>query len=281
MTGPALELRHAWKSYGRVSALENVSFSIGKGEVFALLGVNGAGKTTAIKSLLGFSRLDLGSASIRGSDSWNLAPEARRRIGFMAEGNRLDPLLTGEAHLRFVEKINPNWNRSGIGSLLSRFNLPLTRRVGTFSNGQRGQLAILIALGADPDILVLDDPMLGLDAIVRRHFFTTLAEILAQRDRSVLFTSHILSDVENIADRIAIMSAGRIRIEGTLTDLQKRVRRFHGAPPADDARLLSRSGLGNAEEVITLDWQPEGMQQGGTLSLEEIFIALLGTEQTR
>ncbi len=288
MTGP-IRFDDLWKSYGRKIAVAGLTFEVRAGEVVALLGRNGAGKTSAIKILMGQLKPTLGRALLYGEDSWKLPPMRRARVGYMTEGNRLDPWSTVEQMMHFTRAFYPNWNAEGVQRLQEHFRLPFKRRVGHLSNGERGQLALVLALGADPDVLVLDDPMLGLDAVVRHEFFETMAAVLTQRDRAVLFTSHILDDVERVADRIIILKEGSMLADANLEDLRSRVRRYHlrlkddlDIPTALPG-LLSRRREGRGWSVVAADAEGlralelESMEEE-SLSLEEIFVAMTANE---
>jgi len=281
-----------WKVYGRKLAVAGLDLTVRKGEVVALLGRNGAGKTSAIKALLGHARIDHGRALLCGHESTALPPVVRRRVGYMAEGNHLDPWRTVAGLVRFTSSFYPRWNHAIAARLLNDFGLPPDQKVGRLSNGQRGQLALALALGPDPDVLVLDDPMLGLDAVVRSEFFGTIAEVLSSRERAVLFTSHILPDVERIADRIFILADGQVIAAGTLAELARRVRRFNlrlpekvTLPPGLPGLLSSRADGRGSIVVVTDDaplraLQPEAMEES-PMNLEEIFIALTGSRLSR
>lgn len=291
MTAP-IRFENLWKVYGRKVAVAGLSFEVRPGEVVALLGRNGAGKTSAIKILTGQMRATHGDAFLCGKNSWGLPPNCRQRIGYMAEGNHLDPWSTVAEMVRFTSAFYPHWNTAGIAKLLNHFGLPSDRRIGQLSNGERGQLALILALGADPDVLVLDDPMLGLDAVVRHEFFETMAAILTSRERAVLFTSHILDDVERVADRIVIVKEGRLLVNTTLENLGARIRRYHLQLPEGreisgnlpGVLTVSRQGRGwsiVAHDANALrDLDPEAIEEE-SLSLEEIFVALTAPTRMR
>jgi ABC-2 type transport system ATP-binding protein len=280
------------KCFGRTVALEGLDLAVAPGQVVALLGRNGAGKTTAIKTLAGQLRPHAGRALLLEHEPWTMPPELRRRVGYMAEGNRLDPWARVDFILRFAAALNPEWNKETAAKLVDYFDLPRDRRIGRLSNGQRGQLALVLAIAADPDVLILDDPMLGLDAVVRREFFSTIAEVLSRKKRSVLFTSHILEDVERVADRVAILVEGRLVADASLEFLRGTVRRFRlrlreEAPELPELPgVLSTRREGRGWEIVTK--MPEALRgleaesiEEETLSLEEIFIALTAPMRSR
>jgi ABC-2 type transport system ATP-binding protein len=291
MTAP-IRFENLRRSFGRTVALAGLDLEVAPGQVVAILGRNGAGKTTAIKALLGQLKPDAGRAVLLGHEARTLPPALRRRVGYMAEGNRLDPWARVGYLLRFAEGLNPDWRPEIAEKLRNHFDLPAKKRVGALSNGQRGQLALILAIAADPEVLVLDDPMLGLDAVVRREFFSTIAEVLSRKARSVLFTSHILEDVERVADRVVIIVEGRTVANATLEYLRRAVRRFrvrlpdHAAPPDGLDGLLSIKDEGRGWEIITRN--PEALRaleaisiEEESLPLEDIFVALTAPSRAR
>lgn len=286
----SIRFENLWKTYGRTVAVAGLSFEVNPGEVVALLGRNGAGKTTAIKILTGQLMGTYGSAHLCGHNSWNLAPNCRERVGYMAEGNHLDSWSTVSEMERFTSTFYPRWNRAGVSKLINHFGLPLKHQVGRLSNGERAQLALTLALGADPDVLILDDPMLGLDAVVRHEFFEMMAAVLTSRDRAVLFTSHILDDVERVADRVVIIKEGRALLNMRLDALRERIRRYHVRMPDEREIPESLSGVltltreGRGWSIVAhsadalRDLNPESIECEA-LSLEEIFVALTASSR--
>ena len=213
--------------YGATKALDTLTLDVPAGCVFALLGRNGAGKTTAIKCLLGFLPPTRGVARILGHDAAALPSAERGRIGYVAEGQRLVPWMRVKELVQHQRASFPSFDMQLCASHLKRLGLPEKRRVLQLSRGMRAQLALALALAPRPEVLVLDDPAMGLDAVVRREFLDVMIDLIAEEGRTVLFSSHILTDVERVADRVAILDKGVLRVNAPLDDVKRRVRRYH------------------------------------------------------
>ncbi|MGQ0612594.1 MAG: ABC transporter ATP-binding protein [Planctomycetaceae bacterium] len=243
--------------YGTTKALDALTLEVPAGCVFALLGRNGAGKTTAIKCLLGFLPPTRGRARILGHAAAALPPEARGRIGYVAEGQRLVPWMRVRELAAYQRASFPRFDAELCDAHLRRLGLPLKRRVFQLSRGMRAQLALALALAQRPELVVLDDPAMGLDAVVRREFLDVMIDLIAEEGSTVLFSSHILTDVERVADRVAILDRGVLRVDATLDELKRRVRRFHAhfdgeAPPPPPLPGLLRAHRRRSELVLTV-----------------------------
>ncbi len=285
MTDAPIRFENLSRVFGKKVAVRDLSLEVRRGEVVALLGANGAGKTTAIKALLGHLAPSAGRAVLLGHDAGEIPPEERRRVGYMAEGNRLDPWVRVDQMVRFVRAFHPTWNDAAAARLLEWFGLPLDRKIGALSNGQRGQLALVLSLVPNPEVLVLDDPMLGIDAGTRAEFLRSMGEILSREPRSVLFTTQFLPGVERLADRVAILSEGRLLALGSVDFFLRRVRRYRfrmegdAAPPSDLPGLLHLQEEGRGYAAVST--APDMLRALAPVSLEEeemtfeeVFIAL-------
>ena len=243
--------------YGETKALDSLTLDVPAACVFALLGRNGAGKTTAIKCLLGFLPPTRGTARILGRDAAALPPEARGRIGYVAEGQRLVPWMRVKELVAYQRASFPSFDSDLCASHVRRLGLPEKRRVFHLSRGMRAQLALTLALAQRPEVLVLDDPAMGLDAVVRREFLDVMIDLIAEEGRTVLFSSHILTDVERVADRVAILDRGVLRVNAPLDDVKRRVRRYHAlfegeAPEPPRLPGLLRARRRRNELVLTV-----------------------------
>jgi ABC-2 type transport system ATP-binding protein len=243
--------------YGKTRALDSLTLDVPEATVFALLGRNGAGKTTAIKCLLGFLAPTRGRARILGHDAAALPPEARGRIGYVAEGQRLVPWMRVRELVQYQRASFPSFDEELCARHLKRLGLPEKRRVFQLSRGMRAQLALALALAQRPEVLVLDDPAMGLDAVVRREFLDVMIDLIADEGRTVLFSSHILTDVERVADRVAILDRGVLRVNAPLDEVKKRVRRYHAlfdqeAPDPPAMKGLLRAKKHRNELVLTV-----------------------------
>jgi len=243
--------------YGRTRALDTVSLRVPEGSIFALLGRNGAGKTTALDCLLGFLRPTRGRALLLGEDAAHLPPALREKVGYVAEGQRLVPWMKVRDLVRFQRAGFRSFDEDYCLRHLRRLGLPLKRRIFNLSRGMRAQLALSLALAQRPELMVLDDPAMGLDAVVRREFLEVMIDLIQEEGRTLLFTSHILSDVERVCDHVAILDRGVLRIDAPLDMVKARVRRFHAlfegeAPPAPAIPGLVRDRRLHNELVLTV-----------------------------
>lgn len=211
------------RSFGEKPVLRGLTFAVRPGEVYALLGRNGAGKTTAMRILLGFLAPLRGKSELLGCDSRGLTPQFRARVGLVSEGHALYGWMRVDEVLAFEAGTRARFDLVKARTLRERLGLDPRARVGTLSRGQRAQLSLLTATCGEPEVLVLDDPAMGLDAVVRRDLLGVMIDLLSETGASVLFSTHILSDVERIADRVGILHGGRLLVDATLDDLKGRV----------------------------------------------------------
>ena len=289
---PLLRFDDVWRGFGREPVLRGLSFEVRPGEVYALLGRNGTGKTTAIRVLLGFLEPDSGASEVLGCASRKLTPALRDRIGYVGEGHVLYRWMSVAEVLRFERGTRKRFDLAYAERTVQRLGLPPSQRVRQLSRGQRAQLALAVTMASRPDVLVLDDPAMGLDAVMRREFLEAMIDLVGDEGRGVLFSSHILSDVERIADRVGILSEGRLLVDATLEDLKRRVQVRHarvagGARPDLPGVLRARAvrdGLDlllldlDAEREAALARAVESLSAPQTRSLEELFLELVGGE---
>jgi len=232
-----IEIANLRKQYGEVDALRGLTLQVPAGSIFGFLGKNGAGKTTAIKILLGMTHPTTGSARVFGLDA--AAPQAgvaiRRRIGFVSEEKDLFDTLTVADMVRFTASFFPRWRADAEQRYLRAFELPLDRKVKALSRGMRTKLALLLALCRGAELLVLDEPTAGLDPAVTEEVLQALVAHVADGTTTVFFSSHQIAEVEQIADRVAIIDRGAAVVSGALDDLREQYRRvqliFDGEAP--------------------------------------------------
>ena len=274
--------------YGATCALDSVSFTVPEGSIFALLGRNGAGKTTALDCLLGFRPPTRGRVELLGHDTRSLPPRVRERVGYVPEGHPLVPWMRVKDLVRFQDASFEAFDPARCRGYLDRLGLPLDRRAYQLSRGMRAQLSLALALATDPQLVVLDDPGMGLDAVVRREFLEVMIDLIQEEGRTLLFTSHILTDVERVADHVALLDRGVLRVDAPLEDLKARVRRYHAvfdveAPPAPMLPGLVRARRRSQELTLTVVDHAEeteaAVRELGArtvdaegLSLEDLFI---------
>ena len=294
-----LEVSDLTKRYGRVQALRHVSFAVAAGEVFGYLGPNGAGKTTTLRIAVGLVRADQGSVRLLG----RAAGEARAResVGYLPGDLRLYLDMTGAGLLNCGARFRLGRPPVLRAQLLETFGLSetdLARRVKTLSRGTQQKLGLVLALQHDPDLLLLDEPTTGLDPLVQ-HAFRGLLRELAGRGKTVLFSSHVLSEVEAVCGRVAILKAGELLAVETIQTLRERVVRhmqvrFAAAAPATLAGLpgVTRAQVSGREATLWVqgDLNPLLRELAGwpveqlifpEPQLEDIFLGYYGPQESR
>jgi ABC-2 type transport system ATP-binding protein len=215
-----VDVRGLTVRYGGRVAVDAVSLSVPRGSVYALLGRNGVGKSSLVRCLVGLQRPDAGSVRLFGRDAWRFRQPLMERVGLVPEEPDAPPELTARELVRLCGRLNRKWDEASVLRRLERLRAPLTTPFRLLSKGQKGALMLALALGHDPDLLVLDDPTLGLDVVARRLVFGELVGELADRGTTVFVTTHDLAGVEGIADRIGILHEGRVVLDGTLEALK-------------------------------------------------------------
>ncbi|HXR52101.1 MAG TPA: ABC transporter ATP-binding protein [Steroidobacteraceae bacterium] len=291
MTSEAvIETRGLVKEAGRRQILKGVSLQAAPGEVVGLLGKNGAGKSTLLDVLLGFALPSAGDSRVFGESSARLSAASKARIGFVPQQDELMSLMTGAQHLALAASFHEQWDRALIGRLAREWEVPLDRRIGTLSGGERQKIATLLALGNKPDLLVMDEPASGLDPVARRQFMVTLLEIAAETNRTILFSSHIVSDIERVASHVWILREGEIAWQGELDQLKEstvrlllRAEREFSAPLSLPGQLHCELN-GCSAMVVLRDWTADRLPEIERatqsraelvpLTLEDIFLAV-------
>jgi len=221
MNETTIELRGIKKSYGEKSVLTGVDLSVPKGSVLGLLGTNGAGKTTLIKCALGLIRPQSGEARLLGEPAWTLSPETKSRIGYVPQIIILYHWMKVQQVIDYTAAFYPNWNHDLVARLIKELDIPTGDLTWLLSVGQRQKVAILLALGHEPDLLILDEPAASLDPLARRQFLQMIIDLAEPDKRTVLFSTHITSDLERVADSVAILKSGVIAWHGLLEELKE------------------------------------------------------------
>jgi ABC-type multidrug transport system ATPase subunit len=233
MTEPAIKIEGLHFSYGRKKVLEGVDLEVPKGSIFGFLGRNGSGKTTTIKTLLGLQKPQAGRCVVDGLDSVIQSLEVRKRIGFMAEDQQMYGWMTVARIIKWVAGFYPNWDYAFTDELIEILRLPKNAQVKTLSKGQNSSLALLLALGHRPGIVILDDPTLGLDPIARKDFLRHVIDLLQSNNVTVFFSSHLLYEIEPVADHVAILDKGKIVKASRTEQLRESVRKFALTPRSE------------------------------------------------
>ncbi|WP_331618271.1 ABC transporter ATP-binding protein [Serpentinicella sp. ANB-PHB4] len=214
-----INLVNVTKKYGEFTALKNVNLTVNKGEVYGFIGPNGAGKTTSIRILLGILNATEGQATILGKDARKEAVEIHKRLAYVPGDVNLWPNLTGGEVIDLFTKLRGGDNKSHREALIERFNLDPTKKCRTYSKGNRQKVALIAAFASDADLYILDEPTSGLDPLMERVFQECVKEV-KDKGKSVLLSSHILSEVEKLCDKVSIIRQGEIIETGTLDELR-------------------------------------------------------------
>lgn len=291
----AIEIDNLTVRYGRTVALDAVTLTVPRGAVTAVVGSNGAGKSSLVHTVLGMRRADAGSVRVFGRDSWRERQEVLRAVGVVPETPDAPPAMSARKLLEFDARLYPRHDAGGALLRLQRFGIPAERPFGTLSRGQRSQVMLTLAIAHQPELLVLDDPSLGLDVVARRALFDELIGELADRGTSVLLTTHDLAAVERIAERVAVLDRGRLLVVEEVETLRARWRRVtlpRGADPTPLAPLRPHSvrELAWGSEALLAGFEPERFREirdaagwpedePAPLGLEEIVIALVGDRE--
>ena len=220
-----VRLDNVTKRFGRQTALRRVSFAVPEGSVFALLGENGAGKTTAIRILLGLADADEGKTEVLGLPSATAGTEIRRRVGYVPEESDLYDWMRVDEIGWFAAGFYPEGYFERYQELIDGFHVPRDRKISALSKGMRAKVRLAIALGHDPELLILDEPTSGLDAIVRREFLESMVD-RAATGRTVLLSSHQIHEVERVADHVAIIREGELIAVERLDAMKEDTRRL-------------------------------------------------------
>ena len=283
MNENALQASGITVRYGKRVAVDSASLTVPRGAVYALLGRNGAGKSSLVRCILGQQRPDAGSVTLFGEDVWKHRASLMERVGVVSEEADAPPQMKVAELSRFCCRLYSRWSQDAVEQRLKRFGIDAQARFGDLSKGQKKQVGLALALASSPELLILDDPTLGLDVVARKSLFEEVISELADRGITVVLTTHDLTGVEAIADRIAIMSEGRVVLEEELEVVKARFRRIRYAqrPVAlESGAIAMRSWGSSGAEAIVSDYQesPDRFQaaQVEALSLEEIFIAIVG-----
>ena len=286
----AIDVAGLVKRFGTRAVLDSIDLRVPRGQVIGLLGLNGSGKSTLIKCLLGLLKADEGSATVLGTDAWQLADREKARIGYVPQEATLYPWLTVRQTVAYVSSFYSRWDRAWGEELLRRWDLPLGHRVGPLSVGQKQKLALVLALGHRPELLILDEPVASLDPVARRWFLETVLETAADGAGTVLFSTHITSDLERVASHVALLREGKVMFHDEIDVLKDRVKRLRIEAQADlpaDLHLPGtlRQEVRGRQALVTVDGVDAPLVAGvrerfaaegivDNLNLEEIFLEL-------
>jgi ABC-2 type transport system ATP-binding protein len=222
---PIVDIRRVTRQFGSKTALNDVSLTVPRGGVFGLIGGNGAGKTTLIKHILGMLKAQAGTVQVFGLDPVQNPVGTLGRIGYLSEDRDLPNWMRVGELMRYTQAFFPNWDEAFAEELREAFDLDRHARVKNLSRGQRARAGLLVALAHRPELLVLDEPSSGLDPVVRRDILGAIIRTIADEGRTVLFSSHLLDEVERVADRVAIIHQGRVVLTASMDEIKDTHRR--------------------------------------------------------
>jgi ABC-type multidrug transport system ATPase subunit len=218
---PVIQVSELTRRFGAKTALDSVSVAMPRGAVYGLVGANGAGKTTLIKHILGLLRAESGSVRVFGLDPVADPVAVLSRIGYLSEENDLPGWMRVDELIRYTRAFYPAWDDAYAEELRRTFALDLSPKIKNLSKGQKARMGLLVALAHRPELLVLDEPSSGLDPIVRRDILGAVMRTIADEGRTVLFSSHLLEEVEQVADHVTMISNGKILLSAPLEDIKE------------------------------------------------------------
>lgn len=289
MNEPVLQIEHAAKTFGANMALYDFSLNVAPGSIYALIGRNGAGKTTALHLMSGLLKPDSGTVSVLGENPFNAPPEHRQRVTFVAENQILPINATLGGLAKFCAPLYPKWDHMWFGTVLARFGVGLDIEIKYLSQGQQRQTALILAMAPKPDVLILDEPASTLDPIARRDMMELILMLTREWECTVIFSTHILSDVERIASHVGFVTNGKVTLSSPLDEVKENVRlvRFTGLQNPDAVHIPGaireeRSAGAIAalvrdvkeEELIALAAKLNAQYSVEYLPLEDIFIEI-------
>ena len=280
------------RSFGHKIALNGVTFRAGVGQVYGLVGSNGAGKTTLLKHLLGLLRAQSGSVRVFGLDPVRDPVGVLGRVGYLSEERELPEWMRIDELMSYTQAYHPTWDMSYARELIGTFGLDLSKKVKELSKGMRAQAGLVAAVAHRPELLILDEPSSGLDAVVRRDILDAIVRTVADDGRTVIFSSHLLEEVERMSDHVTMLHNGRVMLDGALDDVRHRYQRsrvrfiesFDHPPVLETALAMEGSGRtwsiihgGSLEQfhhsLLTLGGE---VVESRDATLEEIFLARAG-----
>jgi ABC-type multidrug transport system ATPase subunit len=220
MSEPVIAVTELTRRFGNKTALAGVSLSLARGAVYGLVGANGAGKTTLIRHLLGLLRAEAGAVRVFGLDPVQDPVGVLSRIGYLSEENDLPGWMRVDELLRYTRAFYPAWDDAYAEELRGTFGLDPAAKIRNLSKGEKARAGLLVALAHRPELLILDEPSSGLDPIARRDILGAVIRTVAHEGRTVLFSSHLLDEVEEVADHVTMISHGRVVLSGPLEDIK-------------------------------------------------------------
>jgi ABC-type multidrug transport system ATPase subunit len=292
MAKTVIDVDEISRTFGTKRALDRVTFRATEGKVYGLVGANGAGKTTLLKHLLGLLRAQSGSVRVFDRDPVRDPVVVLSRVGYLSEERELPEWMRVVELMQYTQAYHPTWDAAYARELLDTFALDPSKKIKELSKGMRAQAGLVAAVAHRPELLILDEPSSGLDAVVRRDILDAIVRTVADDGRTVIFSSHLLDEVERMSDHVTMMHEGRVTLNGELDDVRRRYRRSRvrfieafAHPPALESALAMEGG-GRSWSVVhsgpSEDFRLSVLTHGGEIvesrdaTLEEIFLARAG-----
>jgi ABC-2 type transport system ATP-binding protein len=286
----AIKIQSMNRSYGGPPVIENLNLTVPVGHIYGFLGRNGSGKSTVIKTLAGLLKVDSGTVDVFGKDPWFAGANEKQRIGYLSETQILPPTIRLRAIIQFSAPLyGGRWDAELCQSLLSKFGIDPKRRIMQLSLGQQRLFSFVMAIAPRPDLLILDEPAANLDVAARREFLEEILDLIRLGEKTVFFSTHVLTDVERIADSVGILARGSLVAEAPLDDLKEGYRKvrlydFAGELPREIPGALSFQSSGREIAAVvrlpdsrflpTLANQFSCQIEETPLPLEDLFIEL-------
>lgn len=290
MSAPILDIKNLQRKIDQVTIIKSISAQVRAGDVVALLGKNGAGKTTLLETLLGFSFPSFGDVNLWHEKATEINGDIKQRIGFVPQQDELLAGFNGNEHLDLFKAFRKNWNQKLVDRLVAEWLIPMDIAARKMSVGQRQKLSILLAIAHEPELLILDEPVASLDPVARRQFLQQLVDIAADENRAIIFSSHIVSDMERVANQVWMLQNGELTYQGGLDELKESIARLtinaqENLPAKLDLPNTVKQRVQGKQAWVTLKkWSPEQQEQIAQqlnanvhveyLSLEDIFLEL-------
>jgi ABC-2 type transport system ATP-binding protein len=279
-----VSLNNLQRQLGGVTVLKGISAQVVPGQVIALLGKNGSGKTTLLETILGFGFPSAGDAKLWDLKATDIDGDIKQRLGFVPQQDELLAGLNGRDHLDLFKAFRKTWNQPLVDRLIAEWLIPMDISIGKMSVGQRQKLSILLAMAHEPELLILDEPVASLDPIARRQFLQQLVEIAADENRAVIFSTHIVSDVERVANQVWMLRDGVFVYQGELDELKEsfaRVTLIANQPITQKINwphLIKQKNNGNQTQLTFERWLPEMEQQLAQEFSAQVHVEFLGLE---
>lgn len=283
MSELVVEVDHLVKRFGAKLALDSLDLELAAGHVHAIIGANGAGKSTLFRILLGFLPATAGTARVLGRDCRELRPEDRARVGLVNEEHTLPAWMRVDALVAMQQRHYPRWNEAAFREVLGHFRLEEDQRVSQLSRGERAGLSLALALGQAPELLVLDEPTLGLDVVAKRAVLEALLAAVERARCTIIYCSHQMEEVERLADNLVVLERGRVKCQSSPDELRDRVQLwladipFRGPKPEEVPGLLQLQKIDGVHHFLVLD-QGEGfasfLRSAGARSVRTMAVSL-------